>query len=215
MLQHKHYLILGIGTNIGKTFLVEQLCQKLKTESIIFAIKPVASGFLDDDLNSDSAKIIKALELDFDQEILESISPWRFTEALSPHLAAKHENKSIDFVKLVEFCQKKIKESEDSFLFIEAAGGVMTPINDEKTFLDLAKELQIPVLLVSANYLGAISHTLCAMQSLENHEIFVEKIIVNSDLYKESASDACELIKTIANFSKTSTISLTDFLTSI
>ena len=50
----------------------------------------------------------------------------------------------------------------------------MTPINQKKTFLDLAKVLKIPVLLVSANYLGAISHTLSAAAILKN-----EKIISN------------------------------------
>ena len=56
MLEEKSYIVLAVGTDIGKTFLVENLCKK---NSKYNAIKPIITGFINDN-NSDSAKILNA-----------------------------------------------------------------------------------------------------------------------------------------------------------
>lgn len=206
----KVYFVAGIGTDIGKTFLVENLCRILPNA---MAIKPIASGFLDGDKNSDSAKILSALGKKNSLENINAITPWRFFDGLSPHFAAEISGAKIDFAEVTNFCQQKILEAKnsDQFLFIEAAGGVMTPINNEKTFLDLAAELKIPLLLVSANYLGAISHTLCAVQALKARRVEVAKIIVN-DALPTSPQSSISLIPTLKNFTALEVVSLKDFL---
>lgn len=209
-LKEKIYFIAAIGTDIGKTFLVENLCRILPN---VKAIKPIASGFNDDDKNSDSAKILAALNLEVSLKNINAITPWRFKEALSPHFAAEISGNNIDFSEVKKFCEEKISEAKNrgNFLFIEAAGGVMTPINDNRTFLDLAAELQIPVLLVSANYLGSISHTLCAIEALKCRELVIEKIIINSELPLHPKS-AISMVDTIKNFSGIETVLLKNFL---
>lgn len=214
----KIYFVTGIATDIGKTFLVENLCRNLRRKKIaVNAIKPIASGFLDQDENSDSAKILAALGLEFSKKNLDLVTPWRFAQSCSPHHAAKIEGKEINFLELKSFCEKKILEAKNSqeVLLIEAAGGVMTPINDEKTFLDLAAELQIPTLLISANYLGAISHTLCALQALKSKKIRLEKIIVNENLLsfqKDSLMEITETVQAIQKFTEVEVASLKAFL---
>ena len=218
ILDKKIYFIAAIGTDLGKTFLVENLCRKLQeTQLKVHSIKPIASGFADDDLSSDCAKILKVLGKDFTEENLNSITPWRFKAPISPHLAAKEENKKIDFLEVVNFCREEILEArkENKFLLIEAAGGVMTPITDDKNFLDLVAELKIPTLLLSANYLGAISHTLCAIEALKSKNISIEKVIINDHLSGADASFAgkmSDMIYTIENFSKIKTVSIKVFL---
>ncbi len=212
-LREKIYFVAAVGTDIGKTFLVENLCKILPGA---LAIKPVVSGFREDDPNSDPAKILAALGclgVENSKNNLDQISPWRFAEAVSPHFAAQNCGAEINFAEVKNFCQKKISEAKngDRFLFIEAAGGVMTPLCEDKTFLDLAAELQIPVLLLTANYLGAISHTLCAVEALRSKKIVVEKIIVNEDVPLQQKSSA-SIITTIKNLSAIETISLQDFL---
>jgi len=208
------YFVAGIGTDIGKTFFVENLCRKLIAKNIpVSAIKPIASGFVDGDKNSDSSRILSALNLSLDN--IESISPWRFAEPLSPHLAAKNQSQEINFLEVVNFCKKNITQakSQNKILLIEAAGGLMSPINDHKTFLDLAFELKIPVLLLSANYLGAISHTLCAIEAAKNREIVVEKIIINDGLsFENNQTPTSSLIQTIQNFTKINTLTLNNFI---
>lgn len=217
-LQEKIYFIAGIGTDIGKTFLVEQLCRNLcEKEIAVKAVKPVASGFEDGDKNSDSAKILAALGVEISPNNINDITPWRFLEAISPHLAAKNSGQKIDFSEVKNFCQQKILEAKkrDQFLFIEAAGGVMTPLNEEKTFLDLAAELEIPVLLVSANYLGSISHTLCAVEALKSKKVRIEKIIINEQsplLEQNSLTDISAVVGSMQNFSKVETVLITSEL---
>ncbi len=212
---NKPYFIAAIGTDIGKTFLVENLCQNLVKKNIpVRAIKPIASGFLDDDLNSDSARILKSLNQEVSLENINQITPWRFKEALSPHIAAKMNNSKIDFLEVVNFCKKNILQAKslNQAIFIESAGGLMTPINDDKTFLDLAFELEISVLLLGANYLGSISQTLCGAEVLKNRKIFVEKIIINEDLFKPHSTNITEVINSVKNFSKIDTLTLNDFI---
>lgn len=209
MLSQKIYFVAAVGTDIGKTFLVENLCRIIPNAT---AIKPIASGFRDDDKNSDCAKILTALGLEISKKSLDEISPWRFEEAASPHFAAQNSGTKIDFVAVKNFCVEKISaaKNHDQFLFIEAAGGIMTPINDDKTFLDLAAELKIPTLLLTANYLGAISHTLSAVEALRSRNVMIEKIIVNQAL-PTPQNKSQSIIATIKNFCTIETVSLQEF----
>ena len=229
------YLIVATGTDIGKTFLLEKICQKLRDcKIIVSAVKPVASSFRDDDLQSDSAKILQALGRKITAENIAEITPWRFAAPLAPSLAAAAENKKIIFDEVKNFCAEKILQLQNenfhsqnlsgisakaavqnkNFLFIESAGGVMTPLSDDKTFLDLAVALKIPVLLLTANYLGAISHTLCAVEALRSKAISIERIIVNNFAAGQSSSEVkmADTITTIKNFSQIATITLDDFI---
>ncbi len=190
------YLILGTGTDIGKSFLVENLCRILPK---VTAIKPVCTGFLDSDKNSDPARILAALGLEISEKNLNEITPWRFAEPCSPHFV----NEQIDFLAVKNFCQKKILEVGEKTLLIEAAGGVMTPINNQKTFLDLAFELKISVLLVAGNYLGAISHALSAVEALKARDVVVEKIIVN-----EREESKYSIVETLKSFTGIETVAM-------
>lgn len=197
----RQLFITATGTDVGKTFILSKFCQKLSQENRrFFAIKPIISGFNYDDSESDSAKILKILHKDFNQENLDQISPWRFKAPLSPNIAAKLENRIIDFSQVVEFCREKIlvakKLSQD--LLIEGAGGVMTPITDDKTYLDLIVELQIPVILVTSNYLGTISHTLTALKAMIVSGVEIEQMILNCRDSDEI--DPRQIIQTLKNF---------------
>jgi dethiobiotin synthetase len=172
MLEEKSYIVLAVGTDIGKTFLVENLCKK---NSKYNAIKPIITGFINDN-NSDSARILNALNIKINKSNLDKISPWRFKKAVSPNFVS-----NISKNEIIDFCIKNIKNSKKNqqTLLIEGAGGVMTPINKNFTFLDLAQDLQLPILLVTSNYLGAISHTLCCLEAIKNKNLKISKIIVN------------------------------------
>ncbi len=210
MLREKIYFIAAVGTDIGKTFFVENLCRNLQE---VTAIKPIASGFVDGDRNSDTVKILSSLGLQNNAKNIAKISPWRFEEAASPHFAAQNCKAEINFLEVKKFCQEAILQAQQQqkYLFIEAAGGIMTPINYDKTFLDLAAELQIPVLLVTANYLGAISHTLTAVKALQSSGVVIEKIIVNQDAPSSANLWSQDISETVENLSKIPTISLAKF----
>lgn len=168
------YLILGIGTDVGKTFLAENLCQKIANSC---AIKPIITGFDADNLqSSDSAKLLLAMGHKISMQAITEISPWHYSLPVAPCFAG-----NVDFSQLISFCKTHIQLAcaTQHHLFIESAGGVMTPITWERSFVDLASLLQIPVLLVGANYLGAISHLLTAIVALEAKNVKISKILIN------------------------------------
>jgi len=172
MIKVQNYIILGIGTDIGKTFFVENICRNFPN---FFAIKPLISGF-EDPKNSDSGKILQSLNLEINKKNLDEISPWRFEKAVSPNFVS-----NIDLVEIINFCRKKIEycRVNNLSLLIEGVGGIMSPINQKNNFLDIAKILNLPIILVSSNYLGAISHSLSAIKAIESHDLQIYKIIVN------------------------------------
>lgn len=199
---NKIFFVTATGTDIGKTFIVEKLCQKLiKKGKKCNAIKPIISGFDIDDLNNDSAKLLKILGKKINLKNINKISPWRFKKPLSPNIAANLEKKPINFSMLVKFCQKQIKlaKKNDEFLFIEGAGGIMTPISDNKTFLNLIEKLKVPVILVIGDYLGTISHSLTAIKVIEAKNIEIDRIIFNE---KTKSTINQEIIKTLKGFTK-------------
>ncbi len=205
MLQKSQYLILATSTDLGKTFFVTQICKKLIAKNFkINAIKPVISGFSEDDQNSDVAKILAATNKKFTLENIKEISPYRFAQALSPALAAKNENKEINFDELKNFCKKNIEvaKKEYDYLFIEGAGGVMSPINYQKTFLDLAQDLNLPVILLGGNYLGSISDILCAVEALKSRQIKIEMLVINDYVNRGGTIDIDETIAQIQSLAK-------------
>lgn len=203
MLEEQSYIVLAVGTDIGKTFLVENLCKK---NSNFYAVKPVITGF-NGDGNSDSERILNALKLKINKKNLDKISPWRFKKPVSPNFLA-----DIPQDKIIEFCLKNIEESKKNHkkLLIESAGGVMTPINNNFTFLDLANVLRLPILLVTSNYLGAISHTLCCLESIKNKNLKISKIIVNE--HQIMPIKTTKFIDCLNNFSDDKIISMKNFI---
>jgi dethiobiotin synthetase len=69
----------------------------------------------------------------------------------------------------------------DAPLVVELAGGVMVPLNDRATNLDLIRRLGLPVVLVSRHYLGSINHTLLTLFALRAHSIPVKGVVFNGE----------------------------------
>src|SRR5512145_23712 len=95
--------VTATGTDVGKTFVTAGLIRHLRgTGKAVAAVKPVVSGFATDQWqDSDPAALLAALGRPETMEEVESISPWRFKAPLSPHMAAKHENRVIAFPEVI------------------------------------------------------------------------------------------------------------------
>lgn len=172
--------VTATGTDIGKTFVAAGLIRHLRhTGGRVDAIKPVLSGY--DPLraaDSDAGVLLAALGRTITDDTIAEISPWRFTAPLSPDLAAARERRSVDMTALVDFCRRKIAAT-DGTLLIEGVGGVMVPLDTERTVLDWMTMLNIPLLLVTGSYLGTISHTLTALEVLKASGLDVAAIVIS------------------------------------
>jgi len=172
--------ITGTGTDVGKTYVAASLIRHLRRMGrTIDALKPVVSGF-DPAMpaSSDPGILLKALGLSVTPQEIARIAPWRYRAALSPDLAARAEGQTIDVDGVIAFCRTAIDQRRD-ILLIEGVGGIMVPLDDQRTVLDLMMALQLPLILVAGSYLGTISHTLTALDALFRRNLKVLATIVS------------------------------------
>jgi dethiobiotin synthetase len=190
----------GSGTDVGKTFVTTGLIRHLRREGrTVEAIKPVVSGLDPQALaESDPGALLSAMDLPVTLAEIERISPWHFAAPLSPDMAAEHEGRAIDFRKVVAFCQDAIA-ARRGHLFIEGIGGIMVPLDQNHTVLDLMTELRRPLLLVTGTYVGTISHTLTALQVLARRNLELAAIVVSER--QDSVATLKETVATLARFS--------------
>jgi dethiobiotin synthetase len=190
--------ITATGTDVGKTFVAASLIGNFRQMGrVVEVIKPVVSGFDPTQAAiSDPGVLIKALGVPVTPQAIEQISPWRFRAPLSPDLAARREGQTIDVDEVIAFCQSAIDQRQD-VLLIEGVGGVMVPLDDQRTILDVMMALRLPVILVAGSYLGTISHTLTALDSLYRRDMNVMAIVVS-----ETPGSTIPLDETVAAISR-------------
>lgn len=172
--------VAGTGTDIGKTHVACALIGALRARGVaVDAFKPVVSGFDPaDPAASDPARLAEALG---DPSALPRISPRRYRAPLAPNLAARLEGETLALDALVADCRAALAGDHDLML-VEGAGGVMSPLTDTATNLDLIAALDLPVLLVAGSYLGTISHVLTALVALRARGARIAAIVMSESL---------------------------------
>ena len=172
--------ITGIGTDVGKTITSAIVTQALEADYW----KPVQAGDLD---NSDSHKIQRYI---CNEKTIIHENSYKLNTPASPHLAAAIDGITIDLKKIVE---PKTK----NHLVIEGAGGLLVPLNDNDTIIDLIKS-DYKIIVVSRHYLGSINHTLLSFEALKSRNLKVSGIIFSGD--ENKATEEIILNKTKAKF---------------
>jgi dethiobiotin synthetase len=127
---------------------------------------------------SDPGLLLAALGRPVTPIEIERVSPWRFAAPLSPDMAARRENRTIDFDALVEFTRSAIASAKGTLL-IEGIGGVMVPLDAEHTVLSWMAVQRASVILVAGSYLGSLSHTLTALDALRRRLLIIKALVVN------------------------------------
>jgi len=155
----KQFIVAGIGTEIGKTVVSAIITAGLKADYW----KPVQAG----DLDQGDAFWIR----NWVPSATVHPSTYALTQPMSPHSAAEIDGLTIDI--------SAFEIPTDQTLIVELAGGIMVPLNDHETNLDLIKHLNLPVILVSKNYLGSLNHTLLSYEILKQHGVQIAGIVFN------------------------------------
>lgn len=164
------YFITGISTEVGKTIVSAIVTQALQADYW----KPVQAGELQ---HSDTHKV---QELVSNTKTKFHAPAFNLETPMSPHAAAK-----IDGVGL---SVKKIKRpNTQNNLVIEGAGGLLVPLNDTQTIIDLILPFD-KVIVVSRHYLGSINHTLLTIEALKSRGIPVFGIIFNGAQHPSTES---------------------------
>jgi dethiobiotin synthetase len=172
--------VTAIGTDCGKTHASCALLRELAAKPPPpLAIKPLMSGFAPADLaGSDAGRLLAACGQPATAEAIAGICYKHFEEPSAPNVAARRAGVVLDYQEMLDFVRNRIAATDGPFL-VEGAGGVMSPLTDDCTNLDLMADLDLPVLLLACNYLGAVSHTLTALDVLQRRGLRTVALVVS------------------------------------
>jgi dethiobiotin synthetase len=188
--------ITGTGTGVGKTVTTAGVLRWLRKRSInAIAMKPVQTGAVTASdgrmLAPDAEFALRAASLDVDAATWAHISPYLFPPACSPHLAARLTGRPITIANIMQSAHWLAARHD--LLVVEGAGGLMAPLNEDQTMLDLAGALAMPVLLVGPSGLGVINHVLLSLEALRQRSREVMGVILNdAQPVPESERYICE-----------------------
>ena len=197
----RSFFVAGSHTDIGKTFVASALLRGAIARGLrAEAYKPVVSGFDPEDWSdSDPGRLLAALGRPLSADTLAAMSPLRYRAPLAPPTAARREGDVLMLSQLVTSC-RRVRDSWSTDLgLIEGAGGVMSPIAEDATNLDLMAALGMPVLLVGGSYLGSISHTLTALECVRARGLDVAAVVVSESGERDSP-DLMETVEAVERF---------------
>lgn len=204
----KGFFITGTNTDAGKTLITAALLRLLRNAGHdTIAAKPVQTGVLqlpggkllapDMEVYRQASGFVPA------EEELPFAFQYGFLPACSPHLAGELAGTVIDPAQIAHKIQK-LKERHQ-YVLVEGAGGLLVPLNYEETMLDLARLLELPVILTSDNTLGMINHTLLTLSALRSAGVHVAGVIINHTRAHDPAVHYLQEdnIKSVVHYGKT------------
>jgi dethiobiotin synthetase len=166
-----NFFVTGTDTNVGKTFVTTLLTRSLRKAGFdTVAMKPVSCGEPEDTL-----AILEAIggELSSDE-----VTPVAYRAPLAPIEASRLEGRTFDPAEVMGI-YNRLRSSHRSLL-VEGVGGWLVPLTATYSAADLAKAMNLPVLLVVRNKLGAINHTLLTLESIKSHGLTCGSIVLNN-----------------------------------
>ena len=161
------FIITGTDTDTGKTIITASLAayyQKYFPNFEIGLMKLLQTGKEGD-------------EQFYQRFFANPIVPLSFSTPVAPPLAAVKENKYID-LNIVWQALSKLQQEKD-LVFLEALGGLGSPVTDELTVADLAQSWRLDAILVVPVKLGAIAQSVANVALARQNKINLKGIILN------------------------------------
>ena len=166
--------VIGTDTEVGKTFVACRISRLLVECGMRVGVyKPVASGS-EDSHPSDAELLREAANQNCE---LKHVCPQQFAASVAPPIAAAMEGKEVDESLLLTGANWWLGRCD--ILIVEGAGGALSPISAQQTVLDVAVQFGFPLLLVVADRLGAVNHTLLTLEVAHKRGLRVEAIVLN------------------------------------
>lgn len=173
--------VTGTDTGVGKTLVTAGIVRWLRNQGIdAVPMKPVQTG------GEPRGGRLVAPDLEYylsvsgiipDPAEMQLMSPYVYEPACSPHLAGRMAQHYPEPSRIKD-CAEKLMQNHRAVV-VEGAGGIMVPINESGTMLDLIQMLAFPVVLVSRFGLGTINHTLLSVRALRASGLDLLGVVFN------------------------------------
>ncbi|MDE7413824.1 MAG: dethiobiotin synthase [Muribaculaceae bacterium] len=175
--------ITGIDTDAGKSFATGWLAKVIMTKGrTVITQKFVQTG--NREFSEDIEVHRKIMGIPFTAaDKLKITAPVIFSYPASPDLAARLDNKDLDF-SIIEEASDTLSKSYDHLL-IEGAGGLMVPLKGEYLTIDYIRDHKLPVVLVTNGRLGSINHTLLSLKAIADEGLSLFAVIYNTYFDKD------------------------------
>jgi dethiobiotin synthetase len=164
--------ITGTDTSVGKTVVAAALVAWLKENDVdVAAMKPIVCG-----IGNDDAELLhRAARL---TGTMTDVCPIRFEDPVSPLAAASARGSSID-LGAVNAAFSRLSCDRDAVV-VEGAGGLLVPITQSMSYAQLFARWKLEIIIVAANRLGVINHTLLTVMGARKHRLKIRGIVLNS-----------------------------------
>ncbi len=173
-------LITATDTGAGKTFVTSLIVRALRARGVdAVGMKPFCCGDRTD---------AEELEAASDGcEPLNVLNPVWFRAPLAPWAASLVEQRPVDLALAKD--QFHQLQARHDWVVVEGVGGWQVPLTESLTVAGLAVDWELPVLLVAADRLGVLNHTLLTVESLLRHPIsFLGTLLNQLPLAEEDPS---------------------------
>ena len=182
----------GTDTDVGKTAVAVAIVRGLMRSGFpsglrVGVYKPVASGVPPgggDASGSDMARLWEAAGRPL---TMEAVCPQRFEAAISPPRSALAEGRRIDDTLLRSGFDAWRNASD--IVIVEGAGGLFSPLGETTLNADLARDLDLPLVVVDAARLGAIGRTLAVVRAARAEGLHVAAVVLSQIEPSESSHD--------------------------
>ena len=165
--------VTGTGTEVGKTAVAAAMARTAAGSGQRVAVfKPAVSG-LDEGGEADHELLRRAAGSGQSDD---EIAPYRFGPAVSPHLAAELAGTPIEPRVVLEAARAAAENAD--LLVCEGVGGFLVPLTPGWLVRDLARELELPVVVAAPPGLGTINHTLLTLESVRAAGLRVAAVVL-------------------------------------
>lgn len=195
----KGIFITGTGTDIGKTYVTGLLVKYLHEAEVKVAYyKAAMSGNVRDEagqlipVDALQVKTMSGIE-----QSLESMCPYVYEHAVSPHLASQIEGNPVRMQVVQDGFERLCQEYD--FVVVEGSGGIVCPISVEPERIqleDIVKKLGLPSVIVADAGLGTINSVVMTAEYMKARSLPVAGLIMNNfhagDVMEEDNVKMCQ-----------------------
>ena len=168
--------VTGSNTEVGKTTVSVEIIKQLRKKRKVVVRKPVETDCELVDGSYFPKDAVKLNEACASGESLSQICPYCFELEASPEEASLGAGKTLSLEDLVYACNDGVGER---FVFVEGAGGFYSPIADKALNSDLAVQLELPVIIIVKDELGAISQALLTIDAVLSKKLKIAFVVLN------------------------------------